>query len=48
MKDLKKKVVMQELSKEEATTTYGGGTGVYIKTIYKDGKLYMVLSKTGK
>lgn len=37
MKDLKKKAVMQELSKEEATNVYGGAK-VYIKMVVKEGR----------
>lgn len=45
MKELKKKVVMQELSKEEAVSTYGGKTIACLNYIVKDGKIAIVVGK---
>ena len=45
MKDSKKNVMLQELSKEEAITTYGGAKKVYIAMVVAEGgKIAMVVA----
>ena len=46
MKDLKKKAVIQELSKEEATSVYGGATKAYIRWVVRDGKIAWEVAKS--
>ena len=43
MKDSKKKVMLQELSKEEATNTYGGATGIAMVKVTRNGKVGIAL-----
>ncbi|MDR0746192.1 MAG: hypothetical protein LBF17_06845 [Mediterranea sp.] len=45
MKESKKKVMMQELSKEEATNTYGGATKAYLNYVVINGKIAIVMGK---
>lgn len=46
MKDLKKKAVMQELSKEEAVNTYGGAKKAYLALVVtEDKRLALVVKK---
>jgi len=45
MKDLKKKLVMQELSKEEATSVYGGAKMTVSLVVMENGRIAMVITK---
>jgi len=45
MKELKEKKVVQELTKEEQVSTFGGSGNIPLKWVMRDGKLVLIAAK---